>query len=86
MTANALELVGKVRNLGDGRVEVIALGADEDVADLEGAIERGPSRSKVERVEKTEVSEEAQDRTLSPADRLEFRVVTDGGEPWEIKS
>ena len=47
-------LGGFVRNLGDGRVEVVAEGDQEAVARFERALHSGPPLSRVERVE-TEV-------------------------------
>jgi acylphosphatase len=44
-------LTGVVRNLPDGRVEAIAEGDEESLTRLEAALRRGPSRSRVERVE-----------------------------------
>ena len=44
-------LTGTVRNLHDGRVEVIAEGEETAVDRLEQAIRQGPSRARVERVE-----------------------------------
>ena len=44
-------LTGTVRNLPDGRVEVIAEGDDESLTRLELAVRRGPSRARVEHVE-----------------------------------
>jgi acylphosphatase len=43
-------LAGLVRNLLDGRVEVLAEGDAEALRRLEHAIRRGPSRARVERV------------------------------------
>jgi len=41
-------LAGSVRNLDDGRVEVIAEGEAEAVTRFERAIRQGPSRARVE--------------------------------------
>ena len=43
-------LTGIVRNLSDGRVEVIAEGDEESLIRLESALRRGPSRARVEDV------------------------------------
>jgi acylphosphatase len=51
--AEKLHLSGYVRNLLDGRVEVYALGAPEQLARMRAALERGPRFSSV-----TQVSEE----------------------------
>lgn len=44
-------LHGWVRNLADGRVEVVAEGDVESIDRLEAAIRRGPGSARVERVE-----------------------------------
>jgi len=44
-------LTGIVRNLADGRVEVVAEGDDESLTRLEAALRRGPSHARVEHVE-----------------------------------
>jgi acylphosphatase len=49
--ANREGLSGEVRNLPDGRVEVIAEGDDESLARFESALWRGPSHARVENVE-----------------------------------
>jgi len=50
--AQALGLAGYARNLDDGRVEVVAEGADSALASLEGRLKEGPSFARVEAVEK----------------------------------
>lgn len=42
-----LHLAGYTRNLRDGRVEVYAIGAPEQLAKLRSALERGPSGARV---------------------------------------
>jgi acylphosphatase len=44
-------LTGIVRNLADGRVEVVAEGGAESLTRLEAAVRRGPSHARVEHVE-----------------------------------
>jgi acylphosphatase len=44
-------LTGLVRNLPDGRVEVVAEGAGDSLVRLEAALWQGPSRARVDRVE-----------------------------------
>jgi acylphosphatase len=44
-------LTGIVRNLADGRVEVVAEGDDESLTRLEAALWRGPSHARVKDVE-----------------------------------
>jgi acylphosphatase len=51
--ARALGLAGFARNLADGRVEVVAAGADAASLDrLEALLKSGPANSAVERVER----------------------------------
>ncbi len=45
--ARRLELDGYARNCDDGSVEVVASGADAMLAELEKALQRGPSMSRV---------------------------------------
>ena len=49
--ARELGLAGYVRNLADGRVEVVAEGPRAAVEKLIGLVERGPSMSRVTEVE-----------------------------------
>lgn len=49
--AQALGLVGFVRNLRDGRVEVVAAGPDSKLAKLEALLWRGPMMADVKMVE-----------------------------------
>ena len=51
--AQKMKLTGYVRNLRDGRVEVFAMGTAQQLTELRGVLERGPSFSSVR-----EVSEE----------------------------
>lgn len=51
--ARALGLTGYARNLPDGRVEVVARGADADaIAQLELRLRAGPASASVERVDR----------------------------------
>ena len=50
-TANDLGLTGWVRNLEDGRVEVIAEGKEDQVNQLIELIKKGPRFSKVHKVD-----------------------------------
>jgi acylphosphatase len=49
--ARALGLAGEVRNLADGRVEVLAAGSRPALEELEEALRQGPSLSRVDRVQ-----------------------------------
>jgi acylphosphatase len=51
--ARRLALVGWVVNLPDGQVEVVASGAERALAELEGALRRGPRGARVEGVDKS---------------------------------
>ena len=44
-------VMGVVRNLPDGRVEIVAEGDDQSLERLEAALRRGPSHARVEDVE-----------------------------------
>lgn len=54
-TAQRLGLTGWVRNLRDGRVELIACGAPEKLQELEHWLWQGPPHARVERVEAQEL-------------------------------
>lgn len=49
--ARRLGLIGYVRNLADGRVEVVATGTDGQLAELEAALRHGPPHAQVADVE-----------------------------------
>jgi acylphosphatase len=68
--AQALGLAGWVRNLPDGRVEVLASGAADIVSALEGRLWQGPPHARVTSVE----SKEAETPNYA-----EFRVLPT---PW----
>jgi len=53
--AQSCNIVGTVRNLPDGTVEAIAEGTPEDVARFKQELERGPSYSRVIRVDESEL-------------------------------
>jgi acylphosphatase len=61
-TARSLDLVGWVRNLGDGRVELFAQGSDQGVNRLLDWMWAGPSGARVTGVESDVV---APDNTLT---------------------
>jgi acylphosphatase len=48
--ASELDLRGWVRNTDDGNVEIVASGAQEDLAELRASLRRGPRGSRVDRV------------------------------------
>jgi acylphosphatase len=57
--ARALGLAGFVRNLADGRVEVVAAGAAAAVAALRDACGRGPAGARVDRIEEPPAARQA---------------------------
>jgi acylphosphatase len=56
--ATALGLGGRVRNLPDGSVEVVAQGSPRALAELEAALWRGPSLARVARVSQVQNEDE----------------------------
>jgi acylphosphatase len=54
--AERLGIAGYARNLGDGRVEVVAEGPDGALSEFEEALRRGPSFAAVESVEREPIS------------------------------
>jgi acylphosphatase len=56
--ATGLGLTGFVRNLADGRVEVVAAGDSSTVGELEAALRVGPRSAQVASVEKAEILDE----------------------------
>ena len=56
--AQALQLAGWVRNLPDGRVEVVASGDPSSLEALETALGSGPAGAAVSGVEKSQISDE----------------------------
>ena len=56
--ARQLRLTGFVRNLPDGRVEVVASGLAEGQTALHALLLRGPEMANVEAVDKAEISDE----------------------------
>ena len=61
--ARRLGLKGWVRNLPDGRVEVLAQGNSEQLGSLESFCRKGPPHARVQDVEVTEESTGAQELT-----------------------
>lgn len=72
--AATLKLSGWVRNLRDGRVEVLAGGEEGALAEFERAIERGPAFARVDGIERA---------TADPGTgSAGFKVREDGEAPW----
>lgn len=56
--AQQLGLRGWVRNLPDGRVEILAAGDAQALAQLEAVIQKGPALARVSSVEKEDIPHE----------------------------
>ena len=59
--AQRLGLRGHARNLPDGRVEVLAVGADDAIRQLEQWLQHGPPSARVDHVERSSAEVEARD-------------------------
>jgi acylphosphatase len=68
--ATSLHLTGWVRNLKDGKVEVVAEGEKESINDLISKLEQGPSLARVDNVDVTweEYKGEFKDFQITHAD------------------
>ncbi|MEO5625722.1 MAG: acylphosphatase [Dokdonella sp.] len=53
--ARELGLTGLARNLSDGRVEVVASGTPQALANLQAWLQQGPPAARVDEVERTEL-------------------------------
>lgn len=70
--AQSLKLTGWVKNLFDGRVEVLACGNKEQLAKLKAWLEKGPPLARVDKVEVTEIADLAESSVLD-ADGFEIK-------------
>ena len=52
-----LRIAGHARNLRDGRVEVLAEGSPESLAELEHWLQRGPIGARVQAVEREDIDD-----------------------------
>lgn len=59
--ASALQIQGYVRNLDDGRVEVVAFLYDDMVEEFKKILQNGSPLSRVEKIEQEVISEEEAD-------------------------
>lgn len=65
---------GSVRNLADGRVEVLAFGPEGAMNRFSRELQKGPQRSSVEDLSESDFS-----GTIDPSG---FKILEDGGMPW----
>lgn len=56
--ADRLDLVGYVRNLSDGRLEVVCYGEEKNLDKLEKKLDKGPRMARIESIDREEVSAE----------------------------
>ena len=68
--AERLHLSGYVRNLRDGRVEVYAIGSEENLARLRTLVERGPRGAMVQHVDE-------QSAEINPKFAQDFTITYD---------
>lgn len=73
--AKELGLRGWVRNLLDGRVEVLVAGSDDKLIEFEDVVSRGPQHARVDNFEKAILH-----RDLS---ETRFHITEDGESPWD---
>jgi acylphosphatase len=87
--ARALGVRGAVRNLGDGRVEILAQAQGPALDEFRLAVLRGPSLAHVTALEDAAVADPARVsgfRTGSSGMENDFFIVADGEEPWSVDS
>ena len=69
-----LGIQGWVRNLDDGRVEVLAVGPEGAMNRFSRELQKGPQRSSVEDLSESDFS--------GTIDFTGFKILEDGREPW----
>lgn len=75
----AMGLSGMVRNLVDGRVEILAKGSETELGEFAKVVAKGPSASRV-------TSVEVDDVIRGPSLEVEgFGVLENGEKPWFIE-
>lgn len=74
----SIGLRGRVRNLRDGRVEILASGTAEEIREFEEAIRKGPLFSKVDDLVIVEVEKPSE----MLANTTGFERESDGEVPW----
>ena len=80
--AQSLGIVGRVRNLEDGRVEILAAGPEAAMKEFDSAVVVGPKNAIVNICDRRDLGAEAG----TSGELLEFSIVADGEEPWFIDS
>ncbi len=81
--ARTLGLVGWVRNLSDGRVEVLVLGLKSKKDEFEALLRIGPPNAKIERIESVVYSKSILGKVLTGPD---FLLLDDGENEWSLKT
>lgn len=76
----AMGLRGRVRNLDDGRVEIVASGTAEKIREFETAIARGPMLAKVTDLVVTDV--DGANEIIASVQGFERE--SDGEAPWKL--
>jgi acylphosphatase len=71
--ARGLGLAGYARNLGDGRVEVVASGAESALNELELLLRRGPANAQVSGVEREDNVEDNVNEPHLPTRSFDIR-------------
>ncbi len=80
--AGPLGVQGLVRNLEDGRVEILAAGTSEALREFENTIAKGPAHAFVSSVSSRSLS------TVPPelVNVSGFAIAEDGEQPWFVES
>ena len=85
--ARGLGVRGQVRNLVDGRVEILAQGDAAAMKAFDVAVARGPMIANVTKLEIRELEIiEVNELDANLANARDFAIVEDGETPWSIKS
>jgi len=74
--ADVHTVCGRVRNLTDGRVEAVFVGARDTVELVVRSLQQGPSRSEV-------TSVAARDWNVPLSEYKDFQIESDGTVPWQ---
>ena len=74
--ALAIGLKGQVRNLSDGRVEIIAFGSDAKIRPFEAMLAKGPKNSSIEGIKRVELGADQEGDKSKISSQLESAVST----------